>query len=200
MSKRLLFIKIILLFISLMEANAQEKIEPNESIPLEAEIIEGDTMPVIEMEDVYVYPKRYFSNFWQRWRYQRLIRNIKIVYPYAELARQKFEEMNQEYLALESEREKKKYLNNLEKELLDEFGGELRKLTISQGRLLLKLIDREIGSTSYKILKNYKGSFSAFFWQSLARLFGSNLKSHYDPQGEDRVIEHLIRMYEKGRL
>ncbi len=108
--------------------------------------------------------------------------------------------MNEHYQSLESERAKRKYMGQLEEELMDEFGEDLKHLTISQGRLLIKLVDRETGNTSYDILKEYKGSFSAVFWQALARLFGSNLKSEYDATGKDRLIEEIIFLYERGLL
>ena len=162
--------------------------------------IDGEEMPMINIKSVYVMPPRQFDNFWTKWRYRRLIHNLKVVYPYAKLARKKFEEMNSEYQKLESEKAKKQYINNMQKEIMNEFGDDMRGMTISQGRLLLKLIDRELGHTSFDILKEYKGSFSAFFWQSIARLFGSDLKAEYDPDGEDKVIERLIFMYENDML
>src|SRR3989304_7841557 len=128
-------------------------------------IIDGDTIPHITLEEVYVIANLKPNNWWQKLKYKRLINNIKKVYPYAKLARKKFQEMNEYYLSLKTDKEKRQYMNGLEKELMDEFGDELKQLSISQGRLLLKLIDRETGHTSYEILKDYKGSVSAFFWQ-----------------------------------
>ena len=84
------------------------------------------------------------------------------------------------------------------KKLQSEFEGELKKLTIKQGIILVKLIDRETGNTSYELVKQLRGSFSAFLWQSLARLFGSNLKLEYDPYGEDKLIEEIVVMIEQG--
>lgn len=91
-------------------------------------------------------------------------------------------------------------MKQVEQELLVEFEDDLKQLTITQGRILIKLVDRETGSTSYELVKELRGTFSAFFWQTLARLFGSNLKSVYDPYGEDRLIEEIIFLIDRGQL
>ena len=103
-------------------------------------------------------------------------------------------------LTLNTERERRQYINQVEKEILDEYEGDLKKLTITQGRILLKLIDREIGETSYDLLKELKGTFSAFFWQTLARIFGHNLKSEFDPEGEDKLLNEIVILIENGQL
>ena len=91
---------------------------------------------------------------------------------------------------------KKKYMKLAEKKLKDEFGNELKNLTMTQGRILIKLIDRETGKTAFKIVKEMRGTFSAFMWQSLAVLFSSNLKDQYDPNSEDKAIEQAIKLIE----
>lgn len=83
---------------------------------------------------------------------------------------------------------------------MDDFGTELKKLTITQGRILLKLIDRETGDTSYELLKELRGSISAVFWQTIARIFGSDLKSQYDPKGDDFLIERVVKLIETGQI
>lgn len=101
---------------------------------------------------------------------------------------------------LTSEREREKYLKVKEKELFAKFEQPLRHLTISQGRILIKLIDRETGNTSYELIKSLKGRFSAFVWQGVARLFGSNLKSEYDSIGKDIEIENIVLLIDEGRI
>jgi len=162
--------------------------------------INGDTIPHRTIEEVIVYPRPKFSNRRQMRRYSRLIVNIKKVYPYAKLAKEKLLAMDRHIATLSTEREKKEYINTVEDELFSEFEGDLRKLTFSQGRLLIKLIDRETGDTTYDWLKELKGSFSAFFWQAVARIFGSNLKSEFDAPGEDRLIDEIIRMIDAGMI
>ena len=93
---------------------------------------------------------------------------------------------------------KRKYIKKMEKELFSDFEGDLKKLTITQGRLLIKLIDRETGDTTYEWVKELKGSLPAFFWQAIARIFGSNLKSEFDAPGKDRLIDEIILMIDAG--
>ncbi len=99
-----------------------------------------------------------------------------------------------------SDRQRRAYIKTAEKELRDEFEDELVHLTVSQGRLLMKLIDRELGKTTFFVLQDIKGNFKAVFWQGIARIFGSNLKTGYDPEGEDAMIEEIILLIEAGQL
>ena len=163
-------------------------------------ILDGDTLFLSTIDEVYIFPEKRFSSRWEYRRYRRLIRNVKKAYPYAKLAKRKFDEITVHFETLNSEKAKKAYIKQVEKEIKYEFEGELKKLTITQGRILIKLIDREIGETSYDLLKELRGSFSAFFWQTVARLFGTNLKSEFDPLGEDRLINEIVLMIERGAL
>ncbi len=167
---------------------------------LKREIIDGDTIYVTELKEVFVYPPLEFDNWWQDRKYKRLIKNLKIVYPYSVLASKMLKELNDEMLAMNSERERKEFTKNLEDSIRAEYEEELKKLTITQGRLLIKLIDRETGNTSYDLVKELRGTFSAVFWQTLARLFGSSLKTEYDPQGEDWLIEEIVLRIESGQI
>ena len=122
-------IYIFLFFLISFSLYSQEKISV-----IEGKTIDQDTLPHIRLDEVYVFPRHYKNNWWNKWKYQRLIKNIKAVYPYAKLVRYKFAEMDREYKSLSTEKEKRKYMNNLEKELLDEFEDDLKNLSISQGR------------------------------------------------------------------
>jgi hypothetical protein len=133
-------------------------------------------------------------------RYRRLIRNVKVVLPYAKLAKKKYDEVALAMEGMDTERQKKEYMKQVEEELKVEFEDDLKKLTITQGRILLKLLDREIGETSYDLLKEFRGTFSAFFWQTLARIFGHNLKSEFDPNGEDKLLNEIVMLIENGQL
>ena len=97
-------------------------------------------------------------------------------------------------------KKRKEFINEAEKELRNQFEDELKGLTITQGRILIKLIDRETGETSYELVKELKGSFSAVLWQTVARIFGSNLKSEFDPEGEDKLINEIVMLIEAGQL
>ena len=103
-------------------------------------------------------------------------------------------------LTLKTDKQKKEYIKQVEKEIRNEFEGDLRNLTITQGRILIKLIDRETGNTSYDLVKELRGAFPAIFWQTLARVFGSNLKSRFDAEGEDKLLNEIVVMIENGQL
>jgi hypothetical protein len=161
----------------------------------------GDTVYYSQLREIVVRAPRKFKSKADERQFWRLVYNVKKTYPYAKLAGAKLYELNEHYLTLETEKERKSYSKQVEEDLKAEFEGELRKLTISQGRILLRLVDRETGNTTYEILKDFRGSFSAFFWQAVAKLFGSNLKTQYDPSsGEDKTIERIIAQIEEGSL
>ncbi len=167
---------------------------------LESNVLNGDTVPHIMLREVKVVPEWKFQSKREHRQYNRLVRNIKVALPYARMASRQLSEINTELEGLDDEKERKEYLKVAEKKLFKDFEQPLRKLTFSQGRMLIKLIDRETGNTSYSLIKDYKGGFSAFFWQSVARLFGSNLKDEYDADQEDRMIEHIVILIDNGML
>jgi hypothetical protein len=131
---------------------------------------------------------------------ERLIYHVKKVYPYAKLAGIKLREYDKQLVNAKNDRERRRIMRKAEKELNEEFGGELRDLTFTQGKILLKLIDRETGNTSYNLVKELRGGFTAFFYQGFARIWGYNLKSDYDPKGEDELIETIVTLIERGQL
>jgi hypothetical protein len=161
---------------------------------------DGDTILHSTIEEVVIYPVPRFSSRRDVRRYDRLVHNIKVVHPYAVLAAEKLDELNQTFNRLTTERERKQFVKQVENELMEEFGDELKALSITQGRLLIKLIDRETGNTSYELVKELRGSFSAFFWQTVARLFGSNLKTTFDAEGEDKLIDQIVVLIENGLI
>jgi hypothetical protein len=165
-----------------------------------AVVIDGDTLWVAELDEVYIFPTKKFKNRRERRRYTRLIYNVKKAYPWAKLAGEKLADVEIHLATLETEKEQKDYMKQIEDELLSDYKDDLKKLTITQGRILIKLVYRETGDTSYELVEELRGKLSAFFWQALARLFGSNLKSEYDPQGEDRLIEEIVLLIENGQL
>jgi len=183
-----------------INAQVRDTINGKPYYVLEAAINNGDTIGNIKMEEVVVFPDLDFDSKRARRKYKKLIRDLKKVYPYAIKARNQLIEMEWEFRKLETEKEKRKYIKKVEKELKEDFKDDLKKLTITQGRLLLKLIDRETGRTSYTLLKEMKGGFSAVFWQTLARVFGHNLKSDYEPHGDDRLIERIVVLIEHNQI
>lgn len=163
-------------------------------------ILSGDAENYLELDEVFVFSPRKFKNKRQRRRYDRLTMYIKKVLPYAKLAGKEINRINIELEKISGEKERKNFIKASEKQLFKQFEKELVKLTYSQGRLLIKLIDRETNNTAYYLIKEFRGSFSAFFWQGIARMFGSNLKSEYDAEGDDRNIEQIIFLIEAGLI
>jgi len=162
--------------------------------------IDGEPLPNWVIPEVVVFPKHAFKTKKDYRQYMRLIRNLKIVYPYANIAKNKLKEMNEQLLQLKTKRQKEEFIDMVEKDIRDEFENKLTQLTVTQGKILIKLIDRETGKTSYELVKELKGSFSAGFWQAVARIFGSNLKSEFDAEGEDKMLNELIILYEHRQL
>lgn len=188
-----------LILLWLIPVSSQE-INPD-SITVSRGIIEGnDTILIVELEEVRVYKPSDFEYLTYKRRDRRLVRNVKKAYPYSKIAGIELRKLDKELAKLQSEAEQKEYINRAEKEIMDRFEKDLRKLTITQGIILVKLIDRETGHTSYEVIKDLKGGFSAFLWQGVARIFGNNLKAEYNPDGDDAKIEDIVRGIESGYL
>lgn len=154
-----------------------------------------DSIAVIDMLPIPVFKRRADMR-----RYAKLIYNLKVVYPIAKAANQKLQYAEAQMASIDSKRKRNEFIKQMEKELKAEYTPVLKKMTFSQGKILIKLIDRETTRTSYELVKELRGSFSAFFWQGIARIFGANLKDEYDKMGEDKVIEQLIMLYEADLL
>ncbi len=163
----------------------------------------GEVLPEIEIKEVVVLgyrgnsERRRQSEFR---RYERLVYNLKKVYPYAIIVREKLANVNGELALIGDERGRKDYIKNVEKDVLGEYEDDIRNMTFTQGKLLIKLIDRETYNTSYDLIRQYRGFISAAFWQGIARIFGTNLKAEYDPYGEDILIELIIQDIQAGLL
>lgn len=162
-------------------------------------ISDADTMPLVHLPSVEISDATSAEALARLRAYNKLKRDVKKAYPYAKLAAAKFEEMEQKIAGM-NKRQRKKYAKEQEKILKDQFTDELKNLTVNQGKILMKLIDRETGNTSYEVIKTMRGSFNAFLWQGFAKFFGSNLKDGYDPEGEDETIESIIRGIESGEI
>ncbi len=163
-------------------------------------ITSSDSLPHVMLREVPVYPFNRKMTKRQRSQYSSLEAKVKKVYPLARLASVKLREYNKAYVNFKTDRERKTYIKIVEKSLFAEFEKEIRKMKVSEGRILIKLLDRETGQSSFEIIKEFKGGFSAFFWQSIARVFGHDLKAQYDPVVEDRMIEYVIWEIEMGLI
>lgn len=170
-------------------------------LPVIAIISNDDTLYTSELETAVISPEKKRKAATRDLRqYRRLIYNVKKVYPYAKLAGSKFDEVSAHLQSLEKNKDQREYIKQIEDELLKDYEEELKNLTITQGRILIKLIDRETSKTSYEVVRELRGSFQAAFWQAIARIFGSNLKTEFDPEGEDKMLEEIMTMIEKGQL
>lgn len=164
--------------------------------------IEGeDTVyyDTIEASKIYSKLPKQKGREWRK--YYRLVHNFSKAYPYALVARKLVHEADSTIAADKLKGAKRdKYVNKVQEELFDVFEGQMRKLTVSQGALIMKLVDREVGKSSYNIIKGYKSGIAAGFWQGIAKIFGSDLKKPYDPEGEDALTEELVMMWEAGEF
>jgi hypothetical protein len=186
-----------MLFCTLLQVRAQQT--ETDSLIVTRAVVEGnDTIPVFEIPELRIYERQDFDYLYLKRRYRRLIRNVKKAYPYAKVAGIKLKKLDNHLVTIKNEKEQQAYINQAEKEIMAEFEKEVKKLTVSQGIILVKLIDRETGRTSYQVIKELKGGFIAFFWQGIARIFGNNLKAEYDPEVTDRVIEDIVLGIEAG--
>ncbi len=183
-----------------IDADSARKLENYDGYLVYGDIIDGDTVIHVGLREIIIRPPFRFTSKRQFRRYSRLVRYVKKVYPYSVIVSNQLNEIHSHLDEYKTEKEKKAYLKRKEQELKDEFEGKLRKLTYTQGRILVKLINRETGYTTYAIVKELKGSLNAFFWQSVARLFGNNLKMEYDPEGDDKMIEDIVIRIENGEL
>lgn len=163
-------------------------------------IVEGkDTIYIDNIRPSKVYSRlpRQKGKEWRK--YYRLVHNFSKAYPYALVARKLVEEADSTIAADNLKGVKRdKYVTAVQKELFDVFEGQMRNMTVSQGALLMKLIDREVGKSSYNIIKDYKNGIAAGFWQGIAKIFGTDLKKPYDPEGEDALTEELVKIWEEG--
>ncbi len=163
-------------------------------------IVNGDTLWHIDLKEVVIFPPKTFKSRSDEKQYWRLVYNIKKVLPYSKIIAATVNEVEFKLGSLTNDRERKKFIKNMEDSLWKRYEPDMRQMTTTQGELLFKLVDRETSNSSYFWIESFRGSVSAFFWQGVARLFGTNLKSKYDPTGEDALIEQIVKYIEKGIL
>lgn len=168
---------------------------------LHYKVINGDTLFVERITPSKCYSRlpRQKGKEWRK--YHRLVHNFAKTYPYALAAKKILMSVDSTVVADGLVRGKRdKYITQVQKELFAVFEAPMRKMTISQGALLMKLVNREIGKTSFKIIKDYKNGIAAGFWQGIAKIFGSDLKKPYDPKGADKNTEELAKLWEAGEF
>jgi len=164
-------------------------------------VVEGnDTIPVIFLKEVLVFPPLKFKNEKERREYDKLVRDVKRTLPYAKLVYNTLIETYEYIETLPNDKTKDAHLKRMEKELFKEYKPELKKLTLTQGKLLLKLIDRECNQSSYQLVNAVLGKFRASFWNLFANMLGASMKTDYDPKGKDAMTERVVQLVERGMI
>lgn len=165
-----------------------------------ARIYEGDTIASLRMPTLYVFKPLVFKNKKQQQSYNRLVRNVKRTLPIAKEVNRAIIETYEYLQTLPDEKARQKHLNAVEKGVKEQYTPRLKKLSFSQGKLLIKLINRETDSSSYELVKAFLGPFKAGFYQAFAALFGASLKKEYHPEDEDAMIEQIVLLVESGQI
>ena len=193
---------ILTFFFSLMTGYlfAQEQTTTIKGFLVPACIYDGDTIPDLRMPTLYVFKPIVFKNKKKQKEYNRLVRNVKKTLPIAKEVNRAIIETYEYLLTLPDEKSRQKHLQLVEKGLKQQYTPRLKKLTFSQGKLLIKLIDRETDSSSYELVKAFLGPFKAGFYQAFAAIFGASLKKEYHPEDEDALIEQIVLQVESGQL
>ena len=159
-----------------------------------------DTLFTFYLPDVFVFAPLKFKNEKERLKYTKLVRDVKKTLPYAKMVSANIIESYEMMQTLETEKERQKFLEETQKFIMDKYKPEMKKMTRTQGKILIKLIDRETNSSSYDIVKSLVGSFKAGFYNVFAGLFGNSLKTRYEPEGEDKMIERIAIEIEQGNI
>ena len=164
------------------------------------EIVDGDTMWVYLLPEVPVYPPMKFKSAKQKMKYDRMVYNIKKVLPIAQMANRLLQETYETLETLPTKKEKDAHLREVERDIKKQFTPQMKKLSLTQGKLLIKLIDRECNQSSFQIIKAFLGPLKANFYQLFAWTFGASLKKEYKPNEEDAMIERIVIQLESGQL
>jgi hypothetical protein len=192
-----LMLPAMLVFLLFSQQKAEAQDHRYDTMKVYAFIVDGDTIPGGRMLDVNVRTVMLekWRNYWAEW--SRLRNAVYVTYPYAKAAGKVMNEVNALLVNVTDKNERKKIIKSREKDLKREFADKLTNLSVYQGKVLMKLIYRETGNNCYNLIHEYKGGFTAGFWQTIAILFGSNLKQNYDPIDKDRPIEVIVQDVER---
>ena len=196
---RLIFLILFLSFIA-VHLNAQEQTTTIKGYVVPICVYKGDTIPSMRMPTLYVYKPLKFKNKKQQQEYNRLVRNVKKTLPIAKEVNRAIIETYEFLQTLPDEKAREKHLSMVEKSIKEQYTPRMKQLTLSQGKLLIKLVNRETSSSSYELVKAFLGPFKAGFYQAFAAIFGASLKKEYHPEDEDALIERIIILVENGQL
>ena len=191
--KKILSILVVLVFTNLIYSHGVV-----DSVVLQ--VNQNDTFYLARMQDVWVYPKMVFKNKKQERFYWKTVRDVKKTLPFAKELTKEMQVADHQLALLPDEKARRKWWKQHEKYLFQKYESDFRRMTASQGQMLMKLMDRESDRTSYDIIKHYRGKASANFWQFVAKLFKNDLKEEYDADDKDRIVERVINLVEAGML
>lgn len=202
----------MLLFAACMTAAAQDDVTSDDSevgsdspafvpmVKVGKALVDNDSIQYVELNTLYVYPKLTFKNEKQRQAYNRLVANIKKVLPIAKEVNSIIVETYEYLQTLPDKKSKDEHMKRVEKGIRKEYTPRMKKLTYSQGKLLIKLVYRECNSSSYQLIQAFLGPIRAGFYQAFASLFGASLTKKYDPEGVDKYTERIVRQVEAGQI
>lgn len=198
MFKKTAVISVLLLTLCL--PSGAQRVRKVTGTPMYYQVIDGDTTFIDALDPVWIFPRgrKMKTGDWRQ--YYKTVNNFNKVYPYALVGRKMMAQVDSVIAAdVTKKSERNKYINDVEKELFRLFEKDIRNMTVSQGLVLMRLVDRECGMSAFEIIKSYESGFAANFWQLVAKLFSQNLKTRYDPKGEDKKLEELVGIWDSGQ-
>lgn len=208
----ILMMTVMLLFTACLTAAAQDDVTTDDSevgsdspafvpmVKVGKALVDNDSIQYVELNTLYVYPKLTFKDERQRQAYNRLVANIKKVLPIAKEVNSIIVETYEYLQTLPDKKSKDEHMKRVEKGIRKEYTPRMKKLTYSQGKLLIKLVYRECNSSSYQLIQAFLGPIRAGFYQAFASLFGASLTKKYDPEGVDKYTERIVRQVEAGQI
>lgn len=208
----ILMMTVMLLFTACLTAAAQDDVTSDDSevgsdspafvpmVKVGKALVDNDSIQYVELNTLYVYPKLTFKDEIQRQAYNRLVANIKKVLPIAKEVNSIIVETYEYLQTLPDKKSKDEHMKRVEKGIRKEYTPRMKKLTYSQGKLLIKLVYRECNSSSYQLIQAFLGPIRAGFYQAFASLFGASLTKKYDPEGVDKYTERIVRQVEAGQI
>lgn len=215
-SNRNIILLVVLLAFSAMSARAQDngsrRVNPEDRevdmdtptlvpmVKVGKVLHDGDSIQYVELNTLYVYPQPVFADARQRQAYNRLVANIKKVLPIAKEVNAIIIETYEFLQTLPNKKAKDEHMQRVERSIRKEYTPRMKKLTYSQGKLLIKLVYRECNSSSYQLIQVFLGPIRAGFYQAFAALFGASLTKKYDAEGVDKYTERIVRQVEAGQL
>lgn len=183
-----------------MPAQTAADLQPAGGQYLGIQVQGGDTLLLVRLHDVHVFPQLVFKNKKQEKFYWRTVRDVKKTLPYAKMIVRDMEYADAQLALIQDKKERRKWWRKFEKQLFRKYEKDFRNMTASQGMMLMKLMDRETDRTGYELIKHYRSKASADFWQFVAKLFRNDLKEGYDGTDKDRIVERVITLVEAGQL